>query len=239
MNSDQNSTDDLGWYGKLPTTGDFLQRRLPASVVNHWAHWCHNGLVELQRNLAEYDAHAFSAAPVWNFIIPATLGSRYIQMGCMLPARDSVGRHYPICAMRLFTPDEWHPHQLNIAEPWYQQLGHTLLNGVRNGLSIEQFDRSLVSLAPLPAPPPEADSDILSIIGFQHPDLPVLSWQQAIDCFDPQRYASFWWSNQADGHPLYTHVHSGNLTVQLFSLLFDPAGWQRVGRGGQYPKMFE
>jgi type VI secretion system protein ImpM len=27
--------------------------------------------------------------------------------------------------------------------------------------------------------------------------------------------------------------------VQLFSLLFEPNGWARPGRGGQYPQMFD
>ena len=35
----------------------------------------------------------------------------------------------------------------------------------------------------------------------------------------------------------YTHVHSGNLTGQLFTLLFDPAG--RESGHGLYPPMFE
>lgn len=126
-----------------------------------------------------------------------------------------------------------------MAAEWYRQLGHTLLNGVRNGFSAEQIDHSLLKIPALPTPPAESESEILSIIGFRHPDLPGLGWQQAADCFDPAQYTSFWWTNQCDGHPLYTHVHSGNLTVQLFSLLFEPNGWARPGRGGQYPQMFD
>ncbi|HFF8948837.1 type VI secretion system-associated protein TagF [Serratia marcescens] len=239
MSTDSSAPTSIGWYGKLPSAGDFLQRRLPDPVVNNWAHWFHNGLVNLQRDAQGPNDHPFSNAPVWNFVIPATLGSQYVQMGCLLPARDRVGRRYPICALRLFSQQDWRPQQLNMAASWYQQLGHTLLNGVRNGFSAEQIDRTLQAIPALPSPPEEADSEILSIIGFQHPDVPGLGWQQAADCFDPAQYTSFWWTNQADGHPLYTHVHSGNLTVQLFSLLFEPNGWARPGRGGQYPQMFD
>ncbi len=52
----------------------------------------------------------------------------------------------------------------------------------------------------------------------------TLNWKLPGDSFDPQFYTSFWWTNQSDGFPLYTQVHSGNFTAQLFSLLFDPAG---------------
>ncbi|MGK6714682.1 type VI secretion system-associated protein TagF [Serratia marcescens] len=237
MSTDSSAPTSLGWYGKLPSAGDFLQRRLPDPVVNNWAARLQAG--DSQARCAGPNGHPFSNAPVWNFVIPATLGSPYVQMGCLLPARDRVGRRYPICALRLFSLQEWRPQQLNMAASWYQQLGHTLLNGVRNGFSAEQIDRTLQAIPALPSPPAEADSEILSIIGFQHPDVPGLGWQQAADCFDPAQYTSFWWTNQADGHPLYTHVHSGNLTVQLFSLLFEPNGWARPGRGGQYPQMFD
>ncbi|WP_058912967.1 type VI secretion system-associated protein TagF [Entomohabitans teleogrylli] len=229
------SSQDTGWYGKLPATGDFLHRRLPSAVVNHWAQWCHSGLAELRRRLGDDDARVFSAAPVWNFIIPATLNSRYIRMGCMLPARDSVGRRYPLCAMRLFTPQDWPATQLSAAGDWYRQVGYTLLYAVRHGVSAAWLDQALQEI---PLATAAGDSDILAIIAPQA--LPAgVNWQQAADCFDPTRYASFWWSNQCDGYPLYTHVHSGNLTVQLFSQLFDPGGWARSGRGGQYPKMFD
>lgn len=50
MSTDSSAPTSLGWYGKLPSAGDFLQRRLPDPVVNNWAHWFHNGLVNLQRD---------------------------------------------------------------------------------------------------------------------------------------------------------------------------------------------
>jgi len=118
MSTDSSAPTSIGWYGKLPSAGDFLQRRLPDPVVNNWAHWFHNGLVNLQRDAQGPNGHPFSNAPVWNFVIPATLGSPYVQMGCLLPARDRVGRRYPICALRLFSLQEWRPQQLNMAASW-------------------------------------------------------------------------------------------------------------------------
>ncbi|WP_429618188.1 type VI secretion system-associated protein TagF [Serratia sp. 2723] len=234
-------TTSIGWYGKIPAEGDFLRRRLPNEVINHWAHWFHGGLLNLQQELPENRQHPFGLAPVWNFVIPAPLGNQYVQMGCLLPAHDRVGRYYPVCAMRLWHLNDWHKQQLNIAAHWYHQLGDTLLRGVRNGFSAEQIDHALLALPALPIPVAVAESDILSIIGLPHQPASEngLAWQQVADCFEPMQYSSFWWTNQADGHPLYTHVHSGNLTVQLFSLLFNPHGWSRPGRGGQYPQLFD
>ncbi|MDU2732898.1 MAG: TagF domain-containing protein, partial [Mixta calida] len=160
------------------------------------------------------------------------------QMGCLLPARDSVGRQYPVCALFSFTPTEWSNARLVLAGEWYQQLGRTLLHAVNNGYSADKLDDALLAIPSPPLPDASQRSDILDVIGYGE-NATNLSWKQVAECFDPQRYTSFWWTNQCDGYPLYTHLHSGNFTGQLFSLLFDPAGGARPGRHGLYPPMFD
>lgn len=122
---------------------------------------------------------------------------------------------------------------------WYEQLGRTLLHAIRNSYSAEQLDQALLSI-PTPQPVVEENrSEILDVIGYEGDAAPTLSWRQAAECFDPLRQTSFWWTNRSDGYPLYTHVHSGNFTGQLFTMLFDPAGGARPGRHGLYPPMFD
>ena len=105
--------------------------------------------------------------------------------------------------------------------------------------SASQLDEMLMSI-PAPQPvEPQKRSDILDVIGYDEDGQSTLGWPQAAECFDPLRQTSYWWTNRCDGYPLYTHVHSGNFTGQLFTLLFDPAGGARPGRHGLYPPMFE
>ena len=85
------------WYGKLPSAGDFLQRRFPDTLQRQWSHWFQVGLLAWQQEEQRSGERPFSKAPVWNFVVPPMLGSQMIQMGCLLPGRDSVGRHYPVC----------------------------------------------------------------------------------------------------------------------------------------------
>ena len=230
----------IGWYGKLPSAGDFLQRRFPEALTRQWSHWFQVGLLHWQKNEEQRagEPPRFAKAPVWNFVVPPMLGSQLVQMGCLLPARDSVGRQYPICAQFSFTPAEWSTCRLAMAGEWYQQLGSTLLHAVHNGYAAEQLDRTLLAIPAPQKPETQTRSDILDVIGYDD-SVTNLSWKQVADSFDPQRYTSFWWTNQADGYPLYTHLHSGNFTAQLFSLLFDPAGGARPGRHGLYPPMFD
>ncbi len=135
-------------------------------------------------------------------------------------------------------PLEWSPRRLAQAGDWYQHLGRTLLHAVRNGYSPEQLDQALLSIPPVQLVEPESRSEILDVIGYEGDGETSIGWRQAAECFDPLRQISFWWTNRSDGYPLYTHVHSGNFTGQLFTLLFDPAGGGK-GRHGLYPPMFE
>ena len=230
----------IGWYGKLPSAGDFLQRRFPDAVARQWTHWFQVGLLNWQKNEEQRpgETQRFAKAPVWNFVVPPMLGSQLVQMGCLLPACDSVGRQYPVCALFSFTPTEWSNARLVLAGEWYQQLGRTLLHAVNNGYSADKLDDALLAIPSPPLPDASQRSDILDVIGYGE-NATNLSWKQVAECFDPQRYTSFWWTNQCDGYPLYAHLHSGNFTGQLFSLLFDPAGGARPGRHGLYPPMFD
>lgn len=225
-----------GWYGKLPVTGDFLQRRLPEPIVASWSNWFQQGLTHWHHHTGASTLE-FLRAPVWNFVLPATPAAQRIQMGCLLPSRDRVGRAWPLLATRSFAVNEWHPAQLSISGDWYQELGDALLHGVRDGLSPDELEASLLALPPLSVPEKQR-SPIMDVIGYQ--DLPcTLSWREVADSFDPQRHISYWWSNRSDGYPHATHKHSGNLTAQLFSLLFNPAAGAPPGRNGLYPPMFE
>lgn len=229
----------LSWYGKLPSAGDFLQRRFPDALQRQWSHWFQLGLLNWQHEADSTPERKFGSAPVWNFVVPPMLGGQQVQMGCLLPGRDSVGRQYPVCALLAVNPSAWSPRQLALSGDWYQQLGRTLLHGVKNSYSPEQLDQALLAIPATQAVEPEIRSDILDVIGYDGDGESTLGWLQAAECFDPQRQTSFWWTNRCDGYPLYTHVHSGNFTGQLFTLLFDPAGGARPGRHGLYPPMFE
>lgn len=226
----------LGWYGKLPATGDFLQRRLPEAIVNSWSNWFQLGLTHWHHHRTG-NSEVFSRAPVWNFALPATLGAQRVQIGCMVPSRDRVGRAFPLMALQSVPVSHWHPAQLTVSGDWFDSLGKALHLAVTSSFTPDELASTLMSLPPLSLPD-TGRSDIMDVIGYQ--DLPcTLAWQEVAARFNPGQYTSYWWTNQSDGYPLTSHKHSGNLTAQLFSQLFDPDAVAQPGRHGLYPPMFE
>jgi len=225
-----------GWYGKLPATGDFLRQRLSEQIVTPWSHWFQLGLLQWQQQ-PDATTPLFLRAPVWNFVLPLSPLRQQIQMGCLLPSCDRVGRCWPLLALRSFHLSQWHRAQLAISGDWFQDLGAVMLHAVRGRVSPDQLEQQIQALSPLMVPEPRG-SDIMEIIGFD--DLPcTLSWREVAEGFDPQQHISYWWSNRSDGFTHATHKHSGPLTAQLFSLLFNPAAGAQPGRNGLYPPMFE
>ncbi|CCG87125.1 type VI secretion system-associated protein TagF [Erwinia piriflorinigrans] len=227
---------DLGWYGKLPTAGDFLQEGIQEDAIQSWSTWFKTGL--LSWDLVHDNHHdPFCQAPVWNFVLPATLGVQRVQIGCLMPSRDRVGRAWPLLAVKGVPLKEWHPAQLNIAGDWFQELGTILYQAVRERHSVDWLDQAMRGIAALPLPDTER-SDILDVLGYDHRPC-TLAWADVASRFDPAQYTSYWWTNQSDNYPLSTHMHSGILTARLFAQLFHPTAGLRPGHHGFYPPMFD
>jgi len=228
--------NDLGWYGKLPTAGDFLLRRMPQALIDSWSNWFQLGLAHWHHH-HDGTTDPFSRAPIWNFALPATLGVQRVQIGCMMPSRDRVGRAWPLLVIQSVPVKAWHPAQLSISGEWFQELGATMNQAIQQMHSADWLEQALRGIPPLSLPD-TGRSDIMDVIGYQ--DLPcTLAWREVATRFDPLQYTSYWWTNQSDGYPLASHKHSGNLTAQLFSQLFHPAAGSLSGRHGLYPPMFE
>jgi type VI secretion system protein ImpM len=113
-----------GFYGKLPTQGDFLCRQLPESFVQPWDAWLQAGMGQARRILGEGGfAEAWPSAPAWRFRLPALACGPDPVAGLLLPSEDLVGRRFPLtlAATRVATP----------AEAWFRALheaatpGHT------------------------------------------------------------------------------------------------------------------
>ncbi len=80
-----------GWFGKLPSTGDFIHHRLTEQVITPWNHWFQQGLIHWHQQDAAVSAD-FLRAPVWNFVLPITPTRQQVQMGCLLPSCDRGAR---------------------------------------------------------------------------------------------------------------------------------------------------
>lgn len=75
-----------GYFGKLPTTGDFVSRGLPDGFRRSWDAWLTRWIAPLQR-----DGSTF---PPGGLRFRLVSGSR-LAAGVILPSEDSAGRLFP------------------------------------------------------------------------------------------------------------------------------------------------
>ncbi|SIT51117.1 Protein phosphatase ImpM [Paraburkholderia piptadeniae] len=207
----------FGWFGKVPGAGDFVNRGMSARLAAWWDGWVQQGMVSLGQGLPDGLARHFAIAPVWHFAIPAGTGAGCVQLGCLAPSCDRVGRYYPVIAALALDADVYTPDTTAAAARFVGNVGAALLDAVREAHGPEQLDRVL-SRVRLPR---EAGAN-----GFSDDDTrrgreaQVPGWPNLAEFFDPHGATSFWWTLQANDAPPKTHAHTGKFDARLFRTLF-------------------
>jgi type VI secretion system ImpM family protein len=88
--------DGVGFFGKLPGAGDFVQRRLPARFVERWDGAFEAAVDAAHNALADDWQDAWRDAPLWRFALAPGVGDAAAWVGVMGPSADRVGRRFPM-----------------------------------------------------------------------------------------------------------------------------------------------
>src|SRR5919108_3251464 len=92
-------TVEVGIYGKLPSHGDFLRRRVPPEFLTPWDEWLQAGIAASRTALAQQWVDVYLTSPVWRFALSARACGRAAIAGLMAPSVDRVGRFFPLTLM--------------------------------------------------------------------------------------------------------------------------------------------
>jgi type VI secretion system protein ImpM len=92
-------TVEVGIYGKLPSHGDFLQRRVPPEFLTPWDEWLQGGIAASRAALADQWTNTYLTSPLWRFALSASACGRAAVAGLMAPSVDRVGRFFPLTLM--------------------------------------------------------------------------------------------------------------------------------------------
>ncbi|WP_426400946.1 type VI secretion system-associated protein TagF (plasmid) [Ralstonia sp. R-29] len=211
------------WYGKIPGSGDFVNRRLPQALANWWERWLQQGMSAMrQRGDGEIERY-YTVAPVWNFLIPAGAGTHWVQPGCLAPSCDRVGRYYPVVVTLPMRVSDYRRELPDVADPFYWHVGTTLLDAILHARAPEHLEQALAQARLC------ADTGVAARNGegarvLAEPVTPIapIGWPGLSQYFDPYGATSFWWTNRADGSALRTLAHTGVPDAGFFLRLFGP-----------------
>lgn len=97
---------EVGFYGKLPCRGDFLQRRAPQDFVDVWDAWLQQCLHETRQNLQEAWLESYLTGPVWRFALASGVCGNGAYAGILVPSVDRVGRYFPLTVIAQLQLDD-------------------------------------------------------------------------------------------------------------------------------------
>ncbi|MDI1258125.1 type VI secretion system-associated protein TagF [Aquabacterium sp.] len=205
-----------GWYGKLPTLGDFASRRLEPTFIDPWDAWLAEGIAGLRAQAEGTWLDHYLASPVWRFLLmPGVIGLDTAMAGVLMPSVDRVGRYFPLTLIAPIAPTPSTAADTDALLAWLHQLDDAAADALHDDWSIEQLESELERLLPptptTPAPSPGASALASVLQGpLQHAHLPVAgradlssllaqsaatSWQAAAQGL------AFWWTESAEGAP--------------------------------------
>jgi len=140
-----------GIYGKLPTNGDFVTRRLPATFVGPWDRWLQESIANSQDQLGERWLDTYLTSPVWRFALSPGTAGQSPWAGLLMPSVDRVGRYFPL-TLACPLPAAVSPlGVLTGAEAWYEAAEALLLACLEQDLDLAAFDQQVRELGSPPS----------------------------------------------------------------------------------------
>lgn len=110
-----------GFFGKLPSVGDFVQRSLDSSLITAWDHWLSRHMQQQAASMDETRWHElYWSMPYWRFVLPSMLHGGQMHIGVVAPSADRVGRRYPMMFALPLSVNELAPEILSDCEVWFE-----------------------------------------------------------------------------------------------------------------------
>jgi type VI secretion system protein ImpM len=141
------STVEVGLYGKLPSHGDFLRRRVSDAFVDVWDAWLQNGLAGSRELLGDRWLDTYLTSPAWRFVCSAGGCGAQAIAGVMVPSVDRVGRYFPITLVWQLPDDVIPLSVMTHCHDWFEAAERLLIDTLAaDEVDFEEFDSRVISL---------------------------------------------------------------------------------------------
>lgn len=195
----------IGFFGKLPSHGDFVRRSLPAELISLWDPWLQAGLAESRQVLGEVWLERYLSGPIWRFGLSDGVCGDVPWLGAMMPSVDRVGRYFPLTVATRIPADQGLFATAAGAGPWLGALEQVMLKALEeDGLTADDLAEQLAAIpslsgnpfAPLGEHPRSAEPSALIGVPLAdpaelHEATAALMEVMARRCLGP---FSLWWS---------------------------------------------
>ena len=141
-----NGSSELGFYGKMPSNGDFISRNLPRTFIEPWDQWLQESIATSREQLGKDWLNYYLTAPIWRFALSRGVCDNNIWIGILIPSVDQVGRYFPL-TLAAQVNDSY--NIIDIAdneEPWFSQAEHIALSALDKNNKLNTFNQYIDQL---------------------------------------------------------------------------------------------
>lgn len=134
-----------GWFGKLPTLGDFASRRLPAAFLQGWDEWLQLGLASARESFGDQwlDQPGIGQRRFW---IGAGVLSAASWAGLLIPSCDRVGRRFPLTIAAALARRGSLACAL-ASRAWFDAIDAVAQRAVSESVTVDELERELERVA--------------------------------------------------------------------------------------------
>ena len=138
---------NCGFYGKLPSQGDFVTRRLPWEFTSAWDDWLQQGMLASRATLGERWLELYLSAPIWRFQLAPGVCGPLGWRGLFFASVDRVGRYFPLTLAFPATPGARVVPSLAVDVARWIAAEDAALAALDPQLPLEDFEQALLALA--------------------------------------------------------------------------------------------
>ena len=149
MRADRAVAIEVGFYGKLPSHGDFLRRRVSDHFVGVWDGWLQECLAASRAELGDRWLDVYLTSPAWRFACAEGVCGPTPVFGVMVPSVDRVGRYFPLTlvAELPLSPSPLVGSVMR-AEPFFSAAERLLIETLESDyVDFDRFDAEMMQLA--------------------------------------------------------------------------------------------
>ncbi|WP_028865927.1 type VI secretion system-associated protein TagF [Psychromonas aquimarina] len=227
--SEQAVTQNIGYCGKIPTKGDFIQSDFDVEFLTVWNEWLQAVIAVSKEQLEQNWLDCYLTSPIWHFSLSPGVCGDSPAIGTLIPSVDKVSRYFPftiVAKHNLTAVQAWHENE------WDSNFENKILEVLEDGLDLETWFSRFCD------EPLSVDGDKISISNIESMDKVKKAWvvqgkfnpsvlqlmhQQYQQQFG---YYSLWWTNGSDLVDPCFIVTDGLPQVSQFVSMLD-GQWQQ------------
>jgi type VI secretion system protein ImpM len=142
-----------GFFGKIPSRGDFVQRALPPTFVTPWDHWLQVGIASSKETLGDAWLEVYLTSPVWRFALSAHLAGEPAAAGVLIPSVDAAGRYFPFTIASVL-PAGAAPAEIRAQASWFDDAEGLAVAVLEEDAALDDLVSGVEALGGLGLEPP-------------------------------------------------------------------------------------